>query len=161
MNVGQVIFDFVIPIMLIIFGTYFRKKPIKRDSVLFGHRTPRAKQSEEAWNYAHQRLGPLWQKTGIILFVIIGISYFINPLAGEDLNRFHFILGVISVFIPSVMIETDLKRKFGDPGEEKERIQGLRQNKKVKKKQTEKEPKKTKKADQKKTSKKPNSEKKK
>lgn len=134
MDVVQIIFDFVIPILLILFGAYFTRKPVKKGAVIFGHRTRRSKQSEDAWDYANKRRGPLWKKWGVILFVIVAISYFINPLTGRDLNMFHFILGVVFVFIPSVIIEGELKRKFGEP-EEKEYVQGLRDNKKVKKQQ--------------------------
>ncbi len=134
MERGQIIFDFVIPILLIIFGTYFEKNPVKKGAVIFGHRTRRSKQSEEAWDYANRRLGPLWKKWGATLFVIIAVSYFVNPLTGRDLNLFHFILGVIFVFIPTLLIEGELKRQFGDPDPEKKPVQGLRENKKLQKK---------------------------
>jgi|GEM_PF-1833275 len=135
MNVAQIIFDFVIPILLIIFGAYFTKKPVKKGAVIFGHRTRRSKQSEEAWEYANNRRGPLWKKWGAILFVIVAVSYFINPLTGRDLNMFHFILGVVFVFIPSFIIEGELKRKFGEPDQDKKYVQGLRDNKKIQKQQ--------------------------
>ncbi|NBG87492.1 SdpI family protein [Isachenkonia alkalipeptolytica] len=133
MERGQIIFDFVIPILLIIFGAYFERNPVKKGAVIFGHRTRRSKQSEEAWDYANRRMGPLWKKWGAILFVIIALSYVINPLAGRDLNYLHFILGVIFVFIPTFIIEGELKRQFGDPDREQKPVQGLRDNKKVKK----------------------------
>lgn len=134
MERGQIIFDFVIPILLIIFGTYFEKNPVKKGAVIFGHRTRRSKQSEEAWDYANRRLGPLWKKWGVILFIIIALSYLLNPLAGRDLNLFHFILGVIFVFIPTILIEGELKRQFGEPQEKQKPVQGLRENKKLQKK---------------------------
>jgi len=135
MDAAQIIFDFVIPILLIIFGAYFTKNPVKKGAVIFGHRTRRSKQSEEAWDYANRRRGPLWKKFGAILFIIVAISYFINPLSGRDLNLFHFILGVVFVFIPSIIIEGELKRKFGEPEDEKKPVQGLRDNKKIQKQQ--------------------------
>ena len=138
MDVAQIIFDFVIPVLLIIFGAYFTKNPVKKGDVIFGHRTRRAKQSKEAWDYANRRRGPLWKKFGVILFAIIAVSYFINPLSGRDLNVFHFILGVIFVFIPSFIIEGELKRQFGDPDKDKKPVQGLRENKKIQKQQASK-----------------------
>ncbi len=133
MTEAQIIFDFVIPILLILFGAYFTKNPVKKGAVIFGHRTRRSKQSTEAWDYANKRRGPLWKKYGGILFVIIAISYFVNPLSGRDLNLFHFILGVVFVFIPSFVIEGELKRRFGEPDKMKKPVQGLRDNKRIQK----------------------------
>ena len=137
MDVVPIIFDFAIPILLITFGAYFTKNPVKKGAVLLGHRTRRSKQSEEAWDYANKRRASLWKKWGMILFGIVALSYFINPLTGRDLNMFHFILGVVFVFIPTFIIEGELKRKFGEPDADKEPVQGLRDNKKMQKQQQE------------------------
>ncbi len=135
MDVGQIILDFAIPISLISFGAYFEKNPGKKWMVVLGHRTRRARQSDEAWDYANRRLGSLWKKWGAILLLVIALSYLANPMSENNLHIFNSVIGVIFIFIPTFIIEGELKKKFGDPKIERTTVQGLRDNKKLQKEQ--------------------------
>lgn len=135
MDQRQVIIDFAIPVLMMIIGAFIMRNPNRMLMTVLGHRTRRSRQSDEAWDYANRRLGDFWKKLGALLFLLIGLSYFINPLEGSDLHSFNTVVGIVFLFMPSILVERDLKKKFGDPDIKRESVQGLRDNKKRQKEQ--------------------------
>ena len=135
MDQRQVIIDFAIPALMIIIGAFIMRNPNRMLMTVLGHRTRRSRQSDEAWDYANRRLGDFWKKLGALLFLLIGLSYLINPMEGRDLHSFNTVVGIVFLFIPSFLVERELKKKFGDPDIKRESVQGLRDNKKRQKQQ--------------------------
>lgn len=60
----------IVPILLIIAGTYMVSHITTRKTAKIGYRSVRAFQSEESWQYAQKECGKLWKKLGWITLVI-------------------------------------------------------------------------------------------
>lgn len=73
----------VIPIMMIVFGYLFIKKPPKKINGAYGYRTSMSIKNQELWDFAHQYFGKLWFRCGWILFMITILLMFFLTKMGE------------------------------------------------------------------------------
>ena len=119
------IMDLLIPIMMIIIGVYFGKKPPKVINDFAGYRTSRSKLSEKTWIYANKRCGLLYLKIGLILLVLIVITnslveiVFGKVFTLDEKGIFTLIytlVGTVGCIIPLPIVESELRKKFDDKG---------------------------------------------
>ena len=61
--------DLLIPLVMVIFGAIFTRRPPKNINGFYGYRTRRSMESPEAWRYAHQVFGQTWMRWGTILLL--------------------------------------------------------------------------------------------
>ena len=61
--------DLLIPLVMVIFGAIFTRRPPKNINGFYGYRTRRSMESPEAWRYAHQVFGQTWTRWGTILLL--------------------------------------------------------------------------------------------
>ena len=61
--------DLLIPLVMVIFGAIFTRRPPKNINGFYGYRTRRSMESPEAWRYAHQVFGQTWMRWGAILLL--------------------------------------------------------------------------------------------
>lgn len=112
------IVDLLIPAVMITFGLICKFRPPKNINSLYGYRTARSMKSQKTWDYAHARIGVLWQYIGIALFVIIIISKLFTPIEKEYLSLIHTGIGVIALIIGIPFIEKELGARFDENGDD-------------------------------------------
>ncbi len=73
------IFDLLIPVMMIGFGRIMYKHTPKDINYIFGYRTTRSMKNDDTWKFAHEYCGRLWYKIGLIMLiatVIVHIPFY-------------------------------------------------------------------------------------
>ena len=58
---------FLIPAMMVAFGSLWRAHPPKTINGVYGYRTRRSTQNQETWAFAHGYVGRLWRRWGWVL----------------------------------------------------------------------------------------------
>lgn len=108
--------DLLIPIIMIVFGARFRRKPPKSISTALGYRTTRSMKNRQTWAFAHRHFGAVWLVTGIILTLISAI--YMLPLLGKPESQIS-IYGLILCGIQLIVLlgslfptELALKKRF-------------------------------------------------
>ena len=109
--------NLLIPIVMVIFGLVFLRKPPKDINDFYGYRTKRSKASKEAWDFAHKYMGRLWLWVGIAL-AIVTVLLMLSCL-GKDVDYVGLYGGVVCLvecvvmILPIVPTEQALKKQFG------------------------------------------------
>ena len=109
---------FIIPIIMIVFGLYFRRGGPKKVNWWIGYRTSMASKNQETWVFAHKYVGKLWVPFGFI-FAIFSIGAIILAEHGTllaGIGMAQFIAFCLITFIP---VETALRKEFDKNGERK------------------------------------------
>lgn len=80
-------FALLIPATMLLFGWLWKKKPPKDVNALYGYRTSMSMKNQETWDFAHQKFGTLWRRTGacLALFTLAGF-----PIGGLLLTHGNF-----------------------------------------------------------------------
>ncbi len=118
----MLIMSLLIPVTMIGFGSYFRKRAPKEINVAFGYRTRRSMASRAAWEFAHRRIGRIWLWGGILL-IPVSVVAFLPLLGGSEatVGQWGAVIcfGQIILMIASIIpVEIALDRHFyrnGDP----------------------------------------------
>ncbi len=115
--------SFLVPLLMIVFGTIFLKKVPKSVNSFLGYRTSMSMLNKDTWEFAHVYCGKIW-----ILFGSVGlILNLIAVLCGLvfDRNMIELVC-VISIAIQCVMIlvtiflvEKKLEKNFDREGNRK------------------------------------------
>ena len=63
----MVIVDLLIPFTMIGFGWYFRKQAPGAINWVFGYRTEMSMKNKDTWEFAHNYIGKLWYRIGLIM----------------------------------------------------------------------------------------------
>lgn len=109
--------NLLIPVVMVIFGLIFLRKPPKDINDLYGYRTPRSKASREAWDFAHRYLGKLWLRVGAVL--AIATVPLMLPCLGGDVDFVGLYGGILCLvecvvmILPIIPTERALKKNFG------------------------------------------------
>ena len=121
------VMNLLIPLVMIIYGRVFEKKPpkIARSKFAFGYRTVMSMRNEETWEYAHRFFGKLWFRFGIAvgLISIIVLFFFI----GKDKDTVGFAgmiicyVQLIAMLLPVIPTELALRRRFDKYGNRKDK----------------------------------------
>ncbi len=118
--VFMLLMDLLIPLVMILFGRWFSKKPPSKINFTFGYRTTMSMKNPNTWNFAHHYCGKLWFWLGWIMIPLSMIPLILTR--GQDLQTIG-IVGVIVCFaqlVPLVgsLIATEgaLKKAFDQNG---------------------------------------------
>lgn len=112
--------DLLIPLLMVVFGWYFRKHAPKEINYLIGYRTPRSTKNQDTWQFAQRYYGNLSWKLGwptliisaIVPFFYIGKSSEWIGICGGILC----LLQLIPVLYPIIPIEIALRKTFDEKG---------------------------------------------
>lgn len=75
--------NLLIPLMMIVFGWVFMKRPPKKINGIYGYRSTMSMKNQDTWDFAHQYCGKLWFRVGwIMLFLSVVIMLLL--LGKED-----------------------------------------------------------------------------
>ena len=121
----MLVMNLLTPLVMIIFGRVFEKKPPKigMSKFAFGYRTIMSMRNAETWEYAHRFFGKLWFRFGIALGVISIIALFF--VFGKDKDTVGFAGMIICyvqmavMLIPVIPTEISLRRNFDKNGKRK------------------------------------------
>nr|WP_314767091.1 SdpI family protein [uncultured Lachnoanaerobaculum sp.] len=121
----MLVMNLLTPLVMIIFGRVFEKKPPKigMSKFAFGYRTIMSMRNAETWEYAHRFFGKLWFRFGIALGVISIIALFF--VIGKDKDTVGFAGMIICyvqmavMLIPVIPTEISLRRNFDKNGKRK------------------------------------------
>ena len=110
----------LIPLIMIIFGAIYKKRPPKNINLFSGYRTARSTSSQEAWDFAHRTFGALWFIFGLSIILPFGLSMlFVLNKSVDEISTFGTIL-VFLEFIPMIfpifIVEKKLKKNFDENG---------------------------------------------
>ena len=121
------VMNLLIPLVMIIYGRVFEKKPpkIARSKFAFGYRTVMSMRNEETWEYAHRFFGKLWFRFGIAvgLISIIVLFFFI----GKDKDTVGFAgmiicyVQLVAMLLPVIPTELALRRRFDKYGNRRDK----------------------------------------
>lgn len=122
-NIFMLICNLLVPLIMIIFGTVFIKKPPQHINSHYGYRTPRSAKNYETWFFAHRVCGSLWRILGLVLlpitivFTVITWNLSVDALgyASLILMGLQLVFLVGSIFI----VENALKKNFDRYGRKK------------------------------------------
>ena len=113
----------IIPALMIIFGKYYIKKAPKNINHFVGYRTTRSMKNKGTWKFAHNYMGKLWYKYGIVLFVISATLMLLTIGQDEDaVGGLAAIITTVQVFVmivPGILTEKALKENFDEEGNRK------------------------------------------
>ena len=121
----MLVMNLLIPLVMIIFGRVFEKKPPKigMSKFAFGYRTIMSMRNADTWEYAHRFFGKLWFRFGIVLGLISIIVLFF--FIGKDKDTVGFAGMIICyvqmavMLIPVIPTEISLRRNFDKNGKRK------------------------------------------
>lgn len=123
----MLVMNLLTPLVMIIYGRVFEKKPpkIARSKFAFGYRTVMSMRNEETWEYAHRFFGKLWFRFGIAvgLISIIVLFFFI----GKDKDTVGFAgmiicyVQLVAILLPVIPTELALRRRFDKYGNRKDK----------------------------------------
>lgn len=108
------------PLMMLIFGWRFLKKPPKKINGFYGYRTTRSMKNQQTWDYAHQVCGKLWFRAGAVMLSLSLLAML--PLLGRGIEgQSIWLIVVVGVQIVVMLatlfpVERALKRKFDKYG---------------------------------------------
>ena len=113
----------IIRALMIICGKYYIKKAPKNINHFVGYRTTRSMKNKETWKFAHNYMGKLWYKYGIVLFVISAALMLLTIGQDEDaVGGLAAIITTVQVFVmivPGILTEKALKENFDEEGNRK------------------------------------------
>lgn len=113
----------LIPIIMIIFGSIFKKKAPKDINIAYGYRTAMSMSSKEAWDFAHAYIGKLWLVFGIVMLLasVVGMILVIG-LDKDTVGYTGMAITFAQLFfmvIPIIPTEIALKKNFDENGNRK------------------------------------------
>lgn len=122
----MMIMNLLVPLVMLVFGSYFRKHAPKKINGLYGYRTTMSMKNQDTWVFAHHYCGGIWRKIGAMLFVVTAIGMLLVLGKSEDEVG---IVGLIICVIQLAMLigsivptERALHRTFDKEGKRKDSI---------------------------------------
>ena len=108
--------NLIVPALFIVCGILMQKHCPKRINNVIGYRTSCSMKNDETWRFAHDYIGGLWKKLGIITaaVTIISQSVFFN-YPERTLCKLSGVLMAaqgILIFVSIIMTEKALKNEF-------------------------------------------------
>lgn len=100
----MLIINLLIPLMMIVFGWRFMKKPPKKINGIYGYRTTMSMKNQDTWDFAHGYCGKLWYKSGwIILLLSVVIMLFV---LGKEENRMESCGSILCIIQCIILVGT-------------------------------------------------------
>ena len=114
----------IVPLTMLVFGVWMRRRPPKDVGGAFGYRTRRSTQNEETWRFAHEKCGRVWTWTGLVLLIVTAAWMIVLWGNGVDaMTKWTTTLSmaqVVVLLLTIVPVEHALKKHFDDNGNPKE-----------------------------------------
>lgn len=113
----------LIPAIMIVFGKLFERSAPKKINFIFGYRTDMSMKNKDTWEFAHNHIGKLWFRLGLLLvpvtvipmLFVIGGSEGIVATVGLIVN----FVNLIALVVPIFFTEKELNRVFDKDGNRK------------------------------------------
>lgn len=108
--------NLIMPLIMIIFGAVFLHWPPDHINGVYGYRTARSMESQEAWDFAQAYFGKVWLRTGIAMLLPSVLAML--PCMGKGEGTVGWWGGALSLVECAIMllsiipIERALKRRF-------------------------------------------------
>lgn len=116
----MLIMDLLMPLTMIIFGSYFMKKAPKEINVVFGYRTSMSMKNKDTWEFAHKYCGKIWYVFGLIMLpiTVIGMLLVIGKSTDYIGNVGGIICGVQLIPLVGTIfpVEIALRKNFDKNG---------------------------------------------
>ncbi len=100
------LFTLVVPVIMIVFGAYFRKHSPREINMLFGYRTTLSMKNRDTWEFAHRCIGTYWLWAGIALLPITVVPWL---LFTESESALIAVMYLQPVMLISGVIFTEIK----------------------------------------------------
>lgn len=119
----MVLIDLLIPAVMFIVGSIFRRHPPKNISGIWGYRTRRSLKNPEIWDYANRYAGKIWYHWGLVMLPlsVVPMLFVINGTASQ-MSRTS-VLTCLAELIPMIganfLVEKNLREKFDADGNRK------------------------------------------
>lgn len=110
--------NLIVPLLMIVVGIVLSKNPPGTINGVYGYRTKRSMENQEAWDFAQVYCGKLWRKIGWMMmpFSIIGMF----PVIGKN-DDFVGVVGAVIItiqciimFVSMFFVERALKNKLNN-----------------------------------------------
>lgn len=113
---------FLLPLIMILVGAVFVKRPPIRINSVYGYRTQMSMLNRDTWNFAHHHCGKVWLAAGSATLVLSAAVCVVVLLLKKDFETPGFIImGVqLAVMIASIIpTELALRKNFNKDGSRK------------------------------------------
>ena len=114
----------IVPLTMLVFGVWLRRRPPKEIGGVFGYRTRMSMKNDETWRFAHEKCGKIWTWTGVVLLIVTAVLSALLWLKGGDaLTRFatSWSMAQVVVLVLTILpVEHALKKHFDENGNPKE-----------------------------------------
>ena len=108
--------NLILPVLMIVLGKVFVKKPPKQINGFYGYRTRRSMKNQAAWDFSHLYCGKLWRKMGwfilpvstMVMFLVIGKSDDIVGVVGGAVITAECMVLLSSI----ILVERALAKQF-------------------------------------------------
>lgn len=117
--------DWIIPVVMILFGRLFLRQPPKNVNSVFGYRTTMSMKNQDTWAFAHRHCGRIWLGLGILLLPLSGLA--LVPFWRQESQIIGTAGGIICVVQLLVMVcsaipvELALRATFDASGRRKQK----------------------------------------
>lgn len=112
--------NFMIPILMILFGYFFKKFGAGSINAVFGYRTKRSMKNQQTWDFANLYFARLWIKVGwIMLPISIVLMLPVLGKAVDTIGTWGGIIAMVQVvvlLISIIPVECALKKNFDENG---------------------------------------------
>ena len=115
--------NFLIPLLMIGCGYFFKKFGAGSINAVFGYRTSRSMKNQQTWDFANLYFARLWIKIGLIMLPVSIVSML--PVIGKNTDTVGWWGGILAllqcvVLIASIFpVECALKKNFDENGNPK------------------------------------------
>ena len=122
--IGLFCCNLLVPLLILVFGIWMRKRPPKQIGGLFGYRTSMSMKNRQTWQFAHAYCGKLWIGLGAGLIVLSVFAQLAVP--NRDLSRLTRTTEILSAvqiaaaLLSVWIVERALRKKFDRNGNPKE-----------------------------------------
>ena len=119
----MLVFDLMIPVMLILLGLLMWKRTPKEINYVLGYRTSMSMKNMDTWRFAHEYCGRLWCVFGGIILIPSVIA--LIPFYGASDDVVGTVITVSMVFqmvimiVPIIITEIALRKVFDKNGTKK------------------------------------------
>ena len=124
MTITLFVCNLIVPLMMLVFGVWMRRRPPKTINGVFGYRTRRSMKNEKTWRFAHEKCGKIWTWTGLVLLIVsVGLSILLWTKGGDTLAKWTTTLTMAQVVVllaTIIPVERALKKKFEENTNPKE-----------------------------------------
>ncbi|MDR3645826.1 MAG: SdpI family protein [Clostridia bacterium] len=116
----MLIMDFLIPTIMVGFGSRYIKHAPKEINELSGYRTTMSMKNMDTWQFAHHYLGKLWRTVGwVVLALSLATMIFVFGKSKETIGIWGGILCGVQIVITLLSIiptEVALRKNFDENG---------------------------------------------